>query len=273
MEIFGATAMVSLLASKDRWRIVLYVGIAACVLSSILHAVRISWGTGLLFLAIFVALETRRSIGSAAVVVVCVTGAVQAALDVTGGLLQSSLTSASTPLQTFETDRLGALLDLPRVITTYPLGMGVGNASPGLRLIDSSDVVTLGAHNYLTALAGQMSLLGPTLLLMFSVALLYLGSQVRRREDHRKWQMGLAANIALFGAIVGSFFVGGGLGSYPLNEYFWLSAGIIGRFVGDARLSTMQTVVAPTRPPAGIRLITRRPRRPSLAAFPSGLAK
>jgi hypothetical protein len=229
MEVFAIAAMTALLVAKERPWIFLYAGIVVCILASILHAVRITWAAALLFVAFFTLFDLRRRIVVAAVVAASIAGAAWVAVDITSGFVIPSLTSATTPIRTVQDTRLSALLALPSVVSRYPLGMGVGGTSAGLRFIDAPDVINLGAHNYFTALASQMSLAGPLLLFVFSFGMLRVGLRALGRPAPLWLRVPLAANLALFAALFASFFIGGGLGSYPVNEYYWLSAGIIGR--------------------------------------------
>ena len=69
-EIFAVAAMVALVTSQRRsWKVVAMIGagIAACIVANALHAVRIAWVTGFVFLALY-SLFMQRSRWLAAVI-------------------------------------------------------------------------------------------------------------------------------------------------------------------------------------------------------------
>ena len=235
IEIFGIASMVGLLAMKGWWRAVLGVGIALCVIASLFHAIRITWVVTFLFLALFTVLGRRKNLAGVLVVIMCVFGSIQV-LDLDNSLLGESLRSMSTPVQTFQTNRLAGVLDFQRVVSDYPFGLGFGELSPGLRFLENRRNGTrLGTHNYMTDLAGQMSILGPLLFVMFGCAVVYRGVRALwRPEISASRTAALKTCLALFGALLISFYGGGALGAYPSNEYFWLTAGIIVRFTTTA---------------------------------------
>ncbi|HVZ23540.1 MAG TPA: hypothetical protein VG871_20850 [Vicinamibacterales bacterium] len=256
MEIFGIAAMVAMLAMRRQRVVLLLGGIALCVAASLFHAIRITWVTTLLFLALFTLLDRRKSWIGASVVVACVALSIQT-FDLGGGMLEQSLESATTPVQTFERNRLGGLLSITRIVSEYPLGLGVGESSPGLRFLDGrrGSQTRLGTHNYLTDLAGQLSLAGPLLLLAFGFGIGRLGVGAPGHlggSDVRG--IVIKAATALFGAVLISFFGGGALGAYPENEYFWLMAGVIARLASPA----VNIRLAAVRVPAGRGLVRMR---------------
>jgi hypothetical protein len=241
VETFGMLAMVGLLATR-RAPVTLMIGaIAVCSIANLLHAIRIVWATGLLALGLFVLLTRTRSMKTLLIVLGCITIAVHLAVDLSDGLIEASLASATTPLDTLQRNRLGGWTALPGIVSAFPFGVGVGESSAGLRLVDSSDVITFGVHNYVVELAAQMSVLGPMLLLAFCVGLFGIG--VRRigygHLDERRVQ--LAVWLAVFGAVAVSFFGGGALGASPQNEYFWLAAGTAGRLAVQAAADRAST--------------------------------
>jgi hypothetical protein len=189
METFGMLAMVGLIAAKRAPLLLVAPALAVCALGNLLHSVRIVWVTGLLGLGLFVLLHRTRSAKGLLVVAGCLALAVNLAMDVTEGRIEGSLQSLTRPVTTFQaSSRFGGLNALPLIFTTYPFGVGVGESSPGLRLVDASDVITFGVHNYLVELAGQMSVLGPALLLAFCVGLfgIALKGSARAFADERK---------------------------------------------------------------------------------------
>ena len=230
IEVFGVAAMVALIAVKGRRLATLLGGIALCVVASLFHAVRITWIVAILFLVLFTLLERRKSLMGTFAVVACVFLAMQQ-FNLTGGSLGPSLESLTTPVQTFQQNRLNGLMALPQIVSDYPLGIGIGEGSPGLRFIGNGRGTTrLGTHNYFTDLAGELSLAGPLLFLAFGIGIGRLAVRAlgaRGTSDGRR--AALKASAALFGAMLISFFGGGALGAYPQNEYFWLLAGVIAR--------------------------------------------
>jgi hypothetical protein len=242
MEVFAIAAMVILLAfARDvPQRLVLICGMLACGIANILHGVRIAWLTIVLFMAIFTLMNWRRSVVYGLLFVICVGASAQVALVLSEGAIAVRLETLETPIETFSDKRLGGLMALPEVVATYPFGIGPGRTSPGLRFIDQGSVyATLGTHNYLTDLAGQLSLLGPLLLLAFSGVILSAGlvGFVRLRIEHMA--MVAAGAFAMFASMTASFFAGGAMGAYPVNEYFWLMAGLLMRSVSPALQQSM----------------------------------
>jgi hypothetical protein len=233
VEVFALAAMVTLLSvEKVRHRLVPVIGIVVSVIANLLHAVRIIWATGILFLAAFFLLSRKKTIFPSTIVLTSVWLAIQIGVSVTEGQILIRLTSMTTPINTFQESRLWGLMALPDIVRKYPFGVGVGESSPGLRFIgDSSEFVVFGTHNYLTELAAQMSAVGPVLMLWFSVGILWLGLRGLHRisdSDLRAYTSGM---LSLLAAITASFFIGGGLGAYPSNEYFWFVAGTLMRTV------------------------------------------
>jgi len=245
IEIFGVAAMVALIAMKRHRVALLLGGIGVCVFASLLHAVRITWVSAVLFVGLFTLLEWRKSWMGALAVAGCVFVAI-GQFGLTEGV-SARFDTLTTPIQTFQTNRLGGLVAVSRVVRDYPLGLGVGEGGPGLRFIGAAGGPTrLGTHNYLTDLAGQLSIIGPLLFLTFGFGIGLLGWRtLRRRDIPAGRRVMLRASLALFGAILIMFFGGGALGAYPENEYFWLLAGVIARF---------------SLPAADLRLAARRPR-------------
>jgi hypothetical protein len=225
LEIFGIAAMLGLLADR-RWRLMFVVaGILACAIANVLHAVRIVWMTGIAIFGLLSIFNRRRRLLSVALIAGSVALAVNIGLSATEGQISQSLRSAASPIATFEQTRLWGLLALPTIVANFPLGIGVGESSPGVRFLDAGDVINFGAHNYLTELAGQMSLLGPILLVMFSAGVLLTGARFIWRAKPGEWRTQVATGLSIVGALAASFLVGGGLGSYPVSDYFWLMAG------------------------------------------------
>jgi hypothetical protein len=244
MEVFGIAAMIALIVGKERRSLWLISGIGLCVLASVLHAVRITWITGFLFVGLFVLLDRRRSLAAMPMVAVTIGIAIQIALGL-NDMLRLQLASTKTPFETLQNTRLSGLQALPNAVSMYPFGFGVGEASPGLRFVDASEVLRFGSHNYLTELAIQLSVLGPALLLVFSVGIVVLGLHALRRARGRAWHADLSAGIALLATLLFSFLVGGALGSFPGTDYFWLAAGIVGRIAAATKSTTLGRRLTP----------------------------
>jgi hypothetical protein len=157
--------------------------------------------------------------------------AIRVGINMTEGAVSSNLETVTRPIETIQQARFGGLLAMRDVVIQYPLGVGVGEASAGLRFVDSPDIIKFGTHNYLTELAAQMSVAGPFLLLLFCSGVLRcgLGGLYQARDGGLRTYM--AGMLALFGAITASFLIGGALGSYPSSEYFWFLAGALMRLV------------------------------------------
>jgi hypothetical protein len=252
MEVLGVAAMVALLALKHRRFAWMIAGISICIAASLFHAVRITWITAILFVGLFVLLEGRKSWVGVLGVAACAF-AVILQFNLAGGVLAPSFESLTTPLQTYQQNRLGGLLALSRVISAYPLGLGVGEGGPGLRFLASAGGPTrLGTHNYLTDLAGQLSLAGPLLFLAFGAGIEWRGFRsLGRRGLSGERRVLIRASMALFGAMFIAFFGGGALGAYPENEYFWLMAGVIARLsLPEMKLRLASPVTSARRPPA-----------------------
>ena len=224
-EIFGVAAMLGLFAGRQQRFVWLFAGIALCLVASILHAVRIVWMTGIAIFALWTLLNRSRRIVSVALVAASVALAVNVGMTVSEGALERSLRSVTTPLDTFQSTRLPGLIGLPTMVATFPFGVGVGAGSPGLRFIDAADVTNFDTHNYLTELAGQMSILGPLLLLAFTMRVLVVGGRSMWNAEPDEWRAQVSISLAVIGALVASFFGGGGLGAYPVTDYFWLLCG------------------------------------------------
>ena len=239
-EIFGIAAMLGLMASRRvsiASLLVLGAGIAACTVANILHAVRISWLTGFAIVALFSVLSRQRRIVSLLLVIGSIMLAINVGMTVTDGLISMQFESMTQPLKTFQDNRLRGLRSITTIVPAYPFGVGVGESSAGLRLIDATGVTTFGVHNYLAELAAQLSIVGPLLLLAFcaGVVVTALRASWNARPDERR--AFVLVGVAIFGAVTATFFGGGGLGSYPLNDYFWLMAG--------ATMSLVQTRRSP----------------------------
>jgi len=252
-EIFGVAAMLGLFAGRHRRFVWLFAGIALCVVASILHAVRIVWMTGIAILALWSLLNRGRRIVSIALVAASIALAVNIGMTVSEGAIERSLKSVTTPLDTFQRTRLPGLMGLPTIVATFPFGVGVGEGSPGLRFIDAADVTNFDTHNYLTELAGQMSIVGPLLLLAFTIKVLVGGRRSMWNAEPNEWRAQVSISLAVIGALAASFFGGGGLGAYPVTDYFWLLCGATAALT-DARQVQVRSVASlvPRR-----RLLTR----------------
>jgi hypothetical protein len=264
MEVFGLAAMVSLLALKGFRVTPLLFAIGLCVSSVLLHALRITWIFAFLYLALFTLLGRRRNWVSAFAVVLCAAGAIQL-LDLGNSLVSNQLQSMTTPMETFRSTRLSGVLEASDIISRYPVGVGVGETSPGLRFLGSRPgSARFASHNYLTDLTGQMSVLGPVLLVAFGIGIAYRGVRELWRPARSDAHAVMLKTItALFCAMLISFFGGGALVAYPSTEYFWLAAGIIGRLTlpaGKVRRLQPARVIggAPLFQPRSIRIVGRR---------------
>jgi hypothetical protein len=250
-EIFAVAAMVALVTSQRRsWKAVAVIGagIAACVVANALHGVRIAWVTGFIFLALYVLFIQRRRWLAGVIVAGSIALAMNIGMSLTSGLISSQMGSLGRPVQTFQRTRLSGLMAFPRIVPEYPFGVGVGESSAGLRLIDSTGVTTFGTHNYLTELAAQMSIVGPLLLLLFCGGILVTALRVVWPAKPDEWRALMSMSFALFGAVTVTFFGGGALGGYPMNEYFWLLAGaMMGLLQARRSRATAAEVTRPVR--------------------------
>jgi hypothetical protein len=246
MEVFAIAIMISsmTLSSGLKNKLLLLGGIFACGTANILHGVRIAWVVAAFFVAGFTLLNWRRNILYVAILLTCLAGAVSAAIDLTKGDILIRLQTMETPTTTFSESRSSGLMALPQVILRYPFGQGIGWQNPGLRFTDFSfeHTALYGFHNYITDLAAQLSLLGPVLVLSFCFGLLRRGLRAYRSLREKEARAYMSCMLALFGAITASFFGGGMLGAYPLNEYFWFLAGAIMRMASSSYISNRETV-------------------------------
>lgn len=261
-EIMGIAALVGLIASRKlsvAAYLLLSAAIVLCIVANALHAVRIAWMTGFGFLAFFSVLGQKRRWVSLVLVTGSIALAVNISLTLTEGMIASSFASIVSPLRTFEQARLGGLRSILTIVPEFPLGVGVGESSAGMRLIDASGVTVFGVHNYIAELAAQMSLLGPVLLMAFCGSTVWRGLRAvgRMPVDERRTYACVA--VSLFGSITVTFFGGGGLGAYPLNEFFWMMAG------------ALMALAQPVRRPASVAAQPARalPRRGLLLVRPS----
>lgn len=240
-EIFAIVAMLGLLASRQRPVVLLTAGIAVCVVANVLHAVRIVWMTGIAAVVLLNVLSRGRRLVSIALVAASVALAVDVGIAVSKGGVAESLISATTPLATFQRTRLWGLMALPAIMAQFPFGVGVGEASPGVRFVDSSDITRFGFHNYISELAAQMSIIGPVLLLIFCarVVVTAWGPVWRAKPD--EWRAQVSTSLTLVGAMAASFFGGGGLGAYPVSDYFWLMAGATMSLIHEGRFRSVVT--------------------------------
>jgi hypothetical protein len=245
MEIFGIAALLGLAAARQIPIVLAVVGIIACATANALHVVRIAWVVGFATVALMQLTSRQRRLFSVAAAVVAVVVAVRIGTQVTEGLITPSFESLQRPVTTFSKTRSWGLVSLSAVVRDYPFGAGIGESSPGLRLIDSTGVVTFGLHNYLTELAAQMSLAGPLLLLMFCGGVLLKTILAAWRAQRGERQVYLSVGVGMFGALAVSLFIGGGLGNFPLSDYFWLLAGATMSLAGQR-----QTVVARVAAPS-----------------------
>ena|GEM_PF-4674116 len=246
MEVFAIGVMLALLTlPKERYRRpLLLLGIFMCAVASILHGVRIAWAWMLCFFAVFVALNGRRSAWNVIGIASCVALGIWVAVGLTEGTTLVRLKTVQTPVETFSQNRLSGLLALPNVVESEPFGIGVGRTSPGLRFLDSGAAyAALGTHNYLTDLAGQMSVLGPLLLLSFCAATLRRGLRSLRGTDPRM-RIYTSILVAFLAAYTVTFFMGLWLGGPLVTEYFWLLAGALMRWT-YARSAAAEHAVAP----------------------------
>ena len=256
-EIFAVAAMVGLIESRRGPVWLWAIGIAACVVANLLHAVRIGWFTGVAILALLSLFNRQRRIVTAALIAASIAVAVNVGMTVSDGQIARSLTSATKPLNTFQQTRLWGVEAIPIVAAAYPFGVGVGEASPGVRFLDTSGITSFGTHNYLADLAGQMSILGPLLLLIFSARLIMNVGRYAWHAKPGEWRAYVTVCFAIFTAFAVSLFGGGGLGSYPVNEYFWLASGAaITLTVAHRRHAARHAQTVPRRP--SLMLVHRR---------------
>ena len=225
-EVFAIAAIVGLLQARKGSMVLLAAAIALCVVANILHVVRIGWFTGLVTIALLSLLNSRRRMINVALVAASIVLAVNVGMTVTDGQIADALNSATTPVRTFEEKRLWGVQAIPLVMADYPFGVGVGGASPGVRFLNADGVTSFGTHNYLADLTGQMSILGPILLIIFSIRVAAsVLRDLRASATQDEWRAQVSFAFAMFGALALSLFGGGGLGSSPVSDYFWLTTG------------------------------------------------
>jgi hypothetical protein len=256
-EVFAICATVGLLAARGRGpRLLLIVGLIMSAAANLLHGVRIAWLTLLLILGVFTLLNWRRSVQQGLMLGLCLSVSLWLALNLGDGFVPKLMTIAS-PLATYRADRLGGLLALPTVAVAYPFGFGIGANNPGLRFVeDAARYEVFGTHNYLTDLAGQMSLLGPIVLLGFAYGVVRRGVRAAQRPLEPARRAYLTAAVAMVGGMTVAFFGGFTLTSSPAIEYYWLAAGLA------MRVAQHDWGAREALPPT--KTEDRRPRRPWL---------
>jgi hypothetical protein len=234
MEYFGAMALFGLAVRRVGWaaRTAQLCGAGLALAGVLLAATRIVWLQAAIAAAVFGLLGGPRRLWRALYVVVPVGMAVLLSMFVSRGEINARFQTVETPLGTYRTERLAALQLLPRVISDFPLGAGVGWNVPRRDLLapfyGEEMIEYSGIHNYLSVLALEVGLPGLLLFLIFSVGVSMRALRALRREGNAGRRALFAAYYALFLSMLLSFLAGGAIIGWP-GEYYWIFAAVVMR--------------------------------------------
>jgi O-antigen ligase/polysaccharide polymerase Wzy-like membrane protein len=234
MEYFGAMALVGFAVRDISWarRAVLLCGTGLALAGVLLAATRIVWLQAAIATAMFALLGGPRRVTRATFIAVPAAIAIATSVLFSRGEINARFQTVETPLGTYRTERYGALQLLPRVISDYPLGAGVGWNAPRRDLLapfyEEETIEYSGVHNYLSILALEMGLLGLLLFLIFSIGVSLRGLRALYQQRDTGRRALFAVYCAIFLSILLSFLAGGGIIGWP-GEYYWIFAAIIVR--------------------------------------------
>jgi hypothetical protein len=210
-------------------KIVVLLGVFAMLVAVFLSAVRAFWLGLLLALVVFGLFHGVRY-----VVLIGGLGWAAAALAVswTRGALYARVSTLLTPWTVFYRERGSDILQLPSIVSEYPMGIGIGRvagSAAGQARGLLPEGVYGGAHNYWVSLTWEASLLAPALLAWLLWRLFKSGFSVLREAPDRGTRGVVGAILALDLGIVAMTFAGpvlAGLAS-SFAQYFWFLSGLV----------------------------------------------
>jgi hypothetical protein len=204
-------------------------GVFAMLVAVFLSAVRAFWLGLLLALLVFGLLRSVRyvtligGLGWAAAAL---------AISLTHGALYARLSTLLTPWTVFYQERGADILQLPRIVSQTPMGIGLGRvagSAAGQARGLLPEGVYGGAHNYWVSITWEASLLAPILLGWLLWLLFKSGFSVFRQAKDLGSRSVVAAILALDLGIVAMTFAGpvlAGLAS-SFAQYFWFLSGLV----------------------------------------------
>jgi O-antigen ligase/polysaccharide polymerase Wzy-like membrane protein len=254
MEYIGAFALFGLAvtARTGPRRLAALCGAGLALGGVLLSATRVLWLQAAVGIAVFTIVNGRGLLKRTLYILAPAGLAVALSLLFSGGEISTRFKTFETPLATYLTEpaaseRYYGLLALPRVVSDFPLGAGVGWNAPRQDLLApyyGEDMIAYaGVHNYLSILALEIGVLGLVVFLTFSVGVSLRGLRSLHREPDPTRGGLFAAYYALFVSMLVTFLVGGGIIGWP-GEYYWILAAIVVRLPSLGR-NTSSEVDAP----------------------------
>jgi len=237
MEYMGAIALFGLAFThtRARWRILDLCGAGLALGGVLLSASRVFWLQAAVGIVVFAVVGGHGLLRRATYILVPAGAAVGLSVLFSRGEISARFQTFETPLVTYLTEpsasqRYYGLVALPRVVSDFPLGAGVGWNAPRQDLLApyyGEDMIAYaGVHNYLSILALEVGVLGLVVFLTFSLGVSLRGLRALRLGTNSRRHLLFAAYYAIFVSILLTFLVGGGIIGWP-GEYYWIFAAII----------------------------------------------
>lgn len=152
-----------------------------------------------------------------------------------GNSLQRYSTISPTNIgSTVTSSRAGTTALIPKYLTTYPFGAGIGASGPAWGQYGSAQN-TVNGESQITFLIGEVGI--PGLIVFIAFQIKTLGGAVRRirRIDDSEMRILLAAVIAPLFAFVANWYVGINTTSPPNAPFLWGAIGIIAFWLFSGR--------------------------------------
>jgi hypothetical protein len=227
---------------------VMLLGVFAMLVAVFLSAVRAFWLGLLLALLVFGLFHSVRYV---ALISGLGWAAAMLAVSWTRGALYARLSTLLTPWTVFYRERGSDILQVPSIVSQFPMGIGLGRATgsaAGQARELLPEGVYGGAHNYWVSLTWEASLLAPLLLAWLLWLLFRSEFSVLRQAPDRGTRGIVAAIFALGLGIVAMTFAGpvlAGLAS-SFAQYFWFLSGLVfaTRFTFDKAVAATSPAVS-----------------------------